>query len=234
MRTVKSCFIGIFCLLFVTGMAATSPQDSPEVKKRVEPWYPELLKLAGIEGKVFLKVVIDQSGKVESAEVLKTTDERFNQAAIEAMKKWEFSPAMKDGKPIKSEVTVPFRFVLAEKSDKSQDDELYKLRDEVLNLLRGSVPGDLKLKISAEAYAVIGNKYEHLLSVFTEKAKSHLLVEGPETQFEMSQMTMGDARDMAVLVLKTRSGGKAERFHTVVFVKPADGQWKIRAWQAGA
>lgn len=233
MRTVTMYFTGIFCFLFLAGIAAAARQDTPEVKKSVAPWYPEVLKKAGIEGKVIVKVVIDETGKVEKAEVVQTSDERFNQAAIEAINKWEFSPVYKEGKPARAEVVVPFKFVLQEKGGKSQE-ELMKLREEVLNLLRGEIPDNIKSKISADAYAVIGNKYEYLLSVLTEKPKKHLLIEGREAQFEMSQTTMGDAGDMAVLVLKTRSAGKAERFHTVVFMKSTDGQWKIRAWHAGA
>jgi ketosteroid isomerase-like protein len=51
----------------------------------------------------------------------------------------------------------------------------------------------------------------------------------------MSHSIVGDAGDMAYMVIKTRpAAGKAERYHTVVFVKTPDGTWKISAWHAGS
>jgi TonB family protein len=212
-----------------------APQDGPEVKKRVNPWYPTILKAAGIEGEAFVKVFIDEQGKVEKAEILKSTHEAFSEAAIEAAKQWEFSPAVKDGKPIKAEVTVPFRFKLAEGSLKSKNEDLLRLQQDVFKLLRGEGVDSMKSHILPDAYAVVGNKYEHLSSLFSEKAKSHWLIEGRDSKVEWSHSVLSDAGDMAYLVFKTRpAAGKAERYHTVVFVKASDGKWTISAWHTGA
>ena len=210
-------------------------QDQPEVKKKVEPWYPELLKLAGIEGTVWVQAFIDEQGKVERAEILKSTHEAFSEAAIKAVKQWEFSPAMKDGKPIKAEVTIPFRFKLAEGSDKPKPEELMRLQEDVHALLRGEATDSVKSHIGTTAYAVVGNRYEYLSSLFSDKAKKDLLIEGHDCKIEMSRLVVSDAGDMAYLVLKTRpAAGKAERYHTVIFEKSHDGRWTISAWHAGS
>ena len=66
------------------------------------------------------------------------------------------------------------------------------------------------------------------------RQKRNLLIEGRDCKIEMSRLVVGDAGDMAYLVLKTRpAAGKAERYHTVIFAKSADGKWTISAWHAG-
>ncbi len=215
-------------------IAAAAPQDQPEVKKRVNPWYPTVLKEAGVEGEVWLKVFIDEKGMVEKAEAIKSTNPDFVEAAIKAAKQWEFSPAVKDGKPIKAEVTIPFRFKLSDGSLKSKDEDLLRLQHDVQKILLGESIEGLKDKISAQAYAVIGNKQEHLIALLSDKGKRNQLVEGSDSKFEMSRTVVGNAGDMAYLVLKSRpAAGKAERFHTVVFVKSPGGTWTIAAWHAG-
>lgn len=87
-------------------------EKPPTVIKRVEPIYPELARKAGIEGKVFVKVWIDKHGKVKDVIVLKSTVELFNQAAIDAAKQWEFTPAMMKLGPVDVWSTLTFNFML--------------------------------------------------------------------------------------------------------------------------
>jgi len=257
MRTAIVHYMTFLCLLCVVVTATGTPQDpsglklcaepwyaaatasllqdQPEVKKRVEPWYPELLKKAGIEGKVIVNVFIDEQGKVEKTKILESTHEAFSEAATKAAMQWEFSPAMKEGKPIKAEVTIPFRFKLAEGSDKSKRAELMFLQEDVQKLLLGETAANVKTQIGASAYAVVGNKFDYLSALLSDKAKKDMLIEGPDSKIEMSRLTVGDAGDMACLVLKTRpAAGKAERYHTVVFAKSRDGKWTIAGWHAGS
>jgi TonB family protein len=84
----------------------------PEVKESGEPVYPEEAKKNGIEGKVFVKVLIDKNGSAKKAVILKSDNEIFNNAAIDAAKSSKFSPAMQKGKPIAVWVVLPYRFDL--------------------------------------------------------------------------------------------------------------------------
>ena len=87
----------------------------PTVKKSVNPAYPEEAKAKGIEGKVYVSILVDTAGKVKEAKIVKSENEVFNTAALEAAKQWIFSPALKDGKPVEAWVTMPFMFKLADK-----------------------------------------------------------------------------------------------------------------------
>lgn len=75
--------------------------------------YPEEAKKAGIEGKVVIKAFIDSTGKVTETVVVKGfPDTGLDQAAIEALKKTRWNPAIKEGKLIGVWVTIPLNFCL--------------------------------------------------------------------------------------------------------------------------
>jgi TonB family protein len=90
-----------------------APYDqAPEAKTMVQPKYPDLATKAGMEGTVWTKVSIDETGKVTKVVVTKSDAEIFNQVSIDAAMQWAFKPALKGGKPIAAEVAIPFRFKL--------------------------------------------------------------------------------------------------------------------------
>jgi TonB family protein len=214
--------------------AEIPPQEQPGVKKRVEPHYPEIAKKAGLEGKVWVKVFIDENGHVEKALMDSSTNKVFDEATLQAIQQWEFTPATNNGKPIKCEIVVPFKFKLAESPKYGVREEIKFLQEDVLRLLRGESTESVKIKVGSSAYAVIGKKDEYLPTLFSEKGKRGLLVEGPGTTMEYSRLALDDSGDMAFLVLKTKTPArKAERFHTVIFTKAGDGVWSIAAWHAG-
>lgn len=101
-----------------TGSAMDSQNRPPEVVKQVAVKYPEEAKKKGLEGAVWLKIEIDEAGKPTSASVMKSDSKVFEQAAVDAALQWIFKPAMKDGKPVSTIVTVPFNFKLADSKKK--------------------------------------------------------------------------------------------------------------------
>ena len=99
------------------------PEPLPEVYTYVErlpepvmtsiPEYPDLAKRIGLDGSVTINVLVDKDGKVKKALFMKSTDDVFIQPALEAAKKWVFTPAIMNGKPVLVWVAIPFRFRLA-------------------------------------------------------------------------------------------------------------------------
>ena len=86
----------------------------PELVKRVSPEYPEDLRKKGIEGKVVLKVLVDTTGKVKEVMIARSSGyTALDSSAVKAVKKFEFRPAVSNGKKISSWVTIPFVFKLA-------------------------------------------------------------------------------------------------------------------------
>jgi protein TonB len=83
----------------------------PALLHRVAPIYPDLAVHAKIEGVVILEAVVDQEGRVEDVRVLRSV--RFlDAAALDAVRQWQYSPLLLNGKPSRFvlTVTVSFRF----------------------------------------------------------------------------------------------------------------------------
>ncbi len=74
--------------------------------------YPEEAKRDRIEGRVFIRAVINKDGFVIDTEVLKGIGGGCNEAALQAVKETRFSPGRKNGVPVNVEVTVPILFRL--------------------------------------------------------------------------------------------------------------------------
>lgn len=88
-------------------------EKEPVIVKAVSPVYPPLALRAGIEGKVFVKIWVDRQGKTRQVEVVKSDNDIFNDAAIEAAKQFVFTPAYMNNGPVSVWVAVPFTFRLS-------------------------------------------------------------------------------------------------------------------------
>jgi periplasmic protein TonB len=89
-------------------------EKPPQIVKRVVPVYPEMAMRAGMEGTVYVKILVDKDGKPKKAVVIKSTTEIFNDAATEAAMQFLFTPAVMNNGPVKVWVAVPFKFKLKE------------------------------------------------------------------------------------------------------------------------
>ena len=90
---------------------ARGPSRPARVLRRYEPGYPESARRDKVEGRVVLDVQINSNGRVGSVRVLSSSGSPvLDSTAISAVKRWSFSPAREDGKPVSSQVHVPFRF----------------------------------------------------------------------------------------------------------------------------
>lgn len=85
---------------------------APEYKFRVEPLYPIIAKNAKIEGEVVLEAIINEQGLPLDIVALTTLGFGLEEAAMEALKKTTFYPAIKEGRLIPKRVTLRYRFTL--------------------------------------------------------------------------------------------------------------------------
>jgi TonB family protein len=83
----------------------------PEPRHKVDPAYIRSAVDQRIEGVVKLAAVIGKDGRVDRIELLSGIDNRLDESAVEALGKWLFEPALRDGAPIEVDAVfeVPFR-----------------------------------------------------------------------------------------------------------------------------
>jgi TonB family protein len=80
--------------------------------KAVQPDYPEVARRAGVEGTVWVKLLVDNNGIPTKALIQKSDAEIFNGSALAAAMQFRFTPAIVDGKPCSVWASIPFRFKL--------------------------------------------------------------------------------------------------------------------------
>jgi TonB family protein len=83
----------------------------PKRTKQVNPEYPEIAKSAKVQGVVIMEIVVDEQGRVAEARVLRSIP-LLDQAALDAVRQWEFTPTMLNGSPVPIVMTVTVQFML--------------------------------------------------------------------------------------------------------------------------
>lgn len=86
--------------------------QQPVPVSQAGPVYPRTLRIQRLEGTVDVGFVITAKGTTQDPHAVSSTNEGFEQAAIDAVKKWKFKPASKDGKPVNTRVLVTVTFSL--------------------------------------------------------------------------------------------------------------------------
>ena len=76
--------------------------------------YPEIARLAGIEGRVMVQFIIDEEGRVHNPVVVRGIGGGADEAAIEAVRQARFTPGMQRGQPVKVRYTLPITFRLSQ------------------------------------------------------------------------------------------------------------------------
>jgi TonB family protein len=89
------------------------PIAAPVPHRKVDPKYIAAEVDEHVEGRVQLYCVIGREGTVTSIQLLRGIDDRLDRSAEEALSKWEFYPATRNGQPVDVDVVVEIPFVLA-------------------------------------------------------------------------------------------------------------------------
>jgi TonB family protein len=76
----------------------------------VNPTYPEELRSQNLAGSATLRCQVDRDGNVSSIEVVSATEPAFGRTAMEAVRQWKFTPAVKDHHYVAQTVELPLTF----------------------------------------------------------------------------------------------------------------------------
>ena len=99
----------VFPISSRTRIKKTKFDVPPQLKSGIKPKYPKKAKKAGIAGKVYIKVYIDENGKATKTIILKGHEE-LRQASIDAVKKAKYKAAKLKGENIGVWVTLSLNF----------------------------------------------------------------------------------------------------------------------------
>ena len=77
-----------------------------------KPRYPELLRQAGIDGRVLVRFTVDTLGRIDptSVQILQTTHEQFSRSVRDALGAFRFRPAEASGRKVPALAEMPFEF----------------------------------------------------------------------------------------------------------------------------
>ncbi len=91
-------------------VALESVDTPPRVARVVKPTYPPLALQARVGGIVLLRVLVSEKGLPEEISVVRDGRAGLTEAAVRAVREWTFDPAVKDGVPVKTWMSVPIPF----------------------------------------------------------------------------------------------------------------------------
>ena len=89
---------------------------APQALRKVDPRYPPAVAEMKIQGEVVLYAIIRKDGSVDSIQLVHKLDPALDQNAMEALARWKFRPAERNGSPVPVEavIHIPFHFFVPE------------------------------------------------------------------------------------------------------------------------
>lgn len=112
---MKTKILTLLVMVFTLGMThlsllAADGTEPPVPVRTVAPKFPDDMKRLGTSGLVTVSCLIDEKGNVTEPKVVKASNDAFSEPAVEALAKWKFKPAKKDGSAVAVRVNIPVQF----------------------------------------------------------------------------------------------------------------------------
>ncbi len=86
--------------------------ENPKLLQRVQPEYPEMARMAQLQGTVIVKVLVGPDGTVLDAQVVKSVNPTLDQSALAAARRTKWIPGKQRNIPVKAWMALPFNFKL--------------------------------------------------------------------------------------------------------------------------
>ena len=79
---------------------------------RIAPVYPSAMRRAKVHGHVTAEFIVTKNGRVVRIEITHASHHEFEKPVIDALRRWQFEPGIKDEKAVNTRVRIPFNFNL--------------------------------------------------------------------------------------------------------------------------
>jgi TonB family protein len=115
-------FFGLAACLGYGWQRVSVDQASSHLVKRVEPQYPQLARTAHIQGEVVIAITITETGAVSNPKYV-SGHPLLMQAALDAVREWQYSPFLTDGKPTSVLTVVKVGFYMEDSPEQIKKHE---------------------------------------------------------------------------------------------------------------
>jgi TonB family protein len=78
----------------------------------VDPAYPAVARAARVQGRVILEATINEAGEVANVVTLRSPSPLLEEAAVDAVRQWRYTPTMLNSEPVGVVMTVTVDFSL--------------------------------------------------------------------------------------------------------------------------
>lgn len=96
-----------------SGAAVQLPSSNAAYLNNPRPGYPSISRRMGEQGKVLLRVLVDENGLPQQIEIKQSSGfDRLDKAALASVQRWRFVPGKRNGVPEAMWNIVPVNFVL--------------------------------------------------------------------------------------------------------------------------
>ena len=116
MKNVSRSFLLTLTLLALgavpsfAGEPDSSANRSAQPGTIVAPAYPYIMRHAEAAAEVTVAFTVDTEGRVTKPQIAHSSNFEFNAAALAAVKKWTFAPALKNGQAVETKLQQKFVF----------------------------------------------------------------------------------------------------------------------------
>ena len=90
-------------------LTVTERELRAAAQQKVEPDYPAVARQIRLTGEVELEIIVDESGAVEKASVVRGNT-LLTGPSLQAIRKWKFKPFGTDAEPSRASGTIKFSF----------------------------------------------------------------------------------------------------------------------------
>jgi protein TonB len=88
-----------------------STMDPAKLMHQVKPVYPQIARIAGIQGTVVLRAIVNRDGSIQNVQII-SGHPMLKQAAEDAVRQWRYKPTYLNGQAVEVDTAITVNFVL--------------------------------------------------------------------------------------------------------------------------
>jgi TonB family protein len=154
----------------------------PQLVTFVEATYPTEAQASGLTADVLLRLRVEADGSVSEVDVLQPAGHGFDEAAVQAARRFVFSPALVNGKPVAVKIPFKYSFTLSEKL----------VEREQVAPTTGELAG--KIQVAGAETPLVGARITLRSSVPDAAARELTAVTGPDGGWVVRELPPGRYR----------------------------------------